>query len=915
MPGRRSWRLFLRLLALATLMAAPSLLAAVAEFHVSPRGDDAQPGTAAQPFASLDRARRAIRALKAATGLPPGGVVVHVGPGTYALPSAFTLTPEDSGTAAAPIVYQGAETAPLFSGGSAITGWRELEPGLWAADLAEVRAGRWYFEQLWVNSRRATRARSPNRGWYYIDLKGGYGPLRPDGTAEDFSPRRFRALHADDFAGYATLTGTALNDVTLSVLWPNWIATRLRVASVTPASRQITVTGAPGTSTHTDFDRGVRYAVENFRAALDAPGEWFLDRAGTLYYRPLPGETLATAAVIAPRLRQLLVIAGEPAAGRLVEHVTFRGLRFQHADTPTPPGGQPEAQGAANIPAAVLADGARHVQFEGCEIAHVGGYALHFRHGCHTCAVRQCHLHDLGAGGIHLGGGRPDEPPAPHDHSSHFEIVDNILRAGGRVHPGACAILSHHCSDSRIAHNDIADFFYTGISVGWTWHYRPSLAQRNTIAFNRLGHLGQGVLSDLAGIYTLGESHGTTIIGNVIHDVHAYKYGASGIYTDQATTGVRITENLTYRTESAGFTMNFGQDVVVENNIFALTEAHALHKGMGREESSLRFARNIVWTDRGEMLEGGWRAPTMRLERNLYWHAARRPVALLGLSLEKWQLLGKDRGSLIADPLFENPAQLDFRLRPGSPAEKIGFVPFDPARAGVRGSAAWRARAAASAPSALQPEVLPPALTPLELAEDFEATPLDHPPALAKVEPTWAWPHYGLRVAVAADPARGGNRYLKMTEERRGLEAWAPMVVYAPAHREGRTRLSFEVQPGRTAHLAVSLEDRSAKGFATQLGPQLSIRDGKLLLLGHAPIEIPREQWSRLTLTVALGRRATGAFDLTLTRPDGTSQTFPGIRYRTPGWNFLHWLSFSSAGEDAGTVGLDNITLVNEPLP
>ncbi len=914
MQGDRSRCALRRFLALAALLAS-SLHAAVTEFHVSPRGDDAHPGNAAKPFASLERARLAIRALKAATGLPAGGVVVHVGAGTHVLPKPFTLTPDDSGTAAAPIVYHGAEQAPILSGGSAVTGWRELEPGLWAAELAEVKAGRWYFEQLWVNGRRATRARSPNTGWFYIDLKGRYGPLQPDGSAEDFAQRRFQTLRAEDLAGYATLTGPALHDVTLSVLWNNWIATRLRVAAVAPATRQITVTGAPGTSSHTDFDRGVRYAVENFRAALDAPGEWFLDRSGTLYYRPLPGESMTVAAVVAPRLEQLLVLAGEPAAGRFVEHVTFRGLRFQHADTPTPAGGQPEAQGAANISAALHADGARQVQLENCEIAHVGGYAVHFRHGCHTCAVRQCHLHDLGAGGIHLGGGQRDEPPAPHEHSSHFEIVDNILRAGGRVHPSACAILSHHCSDSRIAHNDVADFFYTGISVGWTWHYGRSLAQRNTIAFNRLGHLGQGMLSDLAGVYTLGESQGTTIIGNVIHDVRAYKYGASGIYTDQATTGVRIAENLTYRTESAGFTMNFGKDVVVENNIFALTEAHALHKGMGREESSLRFERNIVWTDRGEILEGGWRPNAMRLERNLYWHATRSSVALLGLSLEKWQALGQDRGSMVADPLFENPAQLDFRFRPGSPAEKIGFIPFDPTRAGVRGSPAWRALAADRAPPVSPASSSPPALTPLVLAEDFESTPLDHPPALAKVEPTWAWPHYGLRVAVAADAARGGNRYLKIVEERDGLEAWAPMIVYAPAHREGRSRLSFDVRADRAAHLAVSLEDRSAKGFAAQLGPHLSIRDGKLLILGQPPIEIPHEQWLRFVLVVDVGRRASGTFDLALTRPDGTVQSFPGIPYRTREWNFLHWLSFSSAGEGAGTIGLDNIKLVNEPAP
>lgn len=899
------------LLSLTALLLAPLATLLAADLYVSPAGDDANRGSAEQPFATLQRARDAMREVKRATGLPAGGFTVHVRGGTYALTDTLTLTPEDSGTAKAPIVFLGDATRPLISGGRRITGWRNVADGLWAADLPEVRAGAWYFEQLFVNGRRATRARSPNDGYFHVDLKGGYGVAPETGKRDDLSTRSFFALRDSDLLDYADLRGDALRDVTLTLLWNNWISTKLRVAAVDPKSRLVTLTGAPGTSAHSEFDRGIRYVVENCRSALDAPGEWFLDRGGTVFYRPLPGEDVPAAEIFAPRLPQLIVLSGEPKAGRFVEQVTFRGLRFHHAECATPPGGMPERQSAATVPAAILADGARQVRFEDCEIAHVGGYAIHFREGCRGAVVRQCHLYDLGAGGVHLGGGEQNQVPLAWEHSSHFEVDNNIIHSGGRVYPSGSAILSRHCSDSRFTHNDIADFAYTGISVGWTWDYVPSLAKRNLIAYNRIGHIGLGVLSDLAGIYTLGESQGTEIIGNVIHDVHCYNYGAAGIYNDQASTGIRVANNLIYRTEISGYTMNFGKDVTIENNIFALSDTHVLHKGNGDEVSSATFARNIVWFDRGELLDGGWSGPDMRFSRNLYWDASRRAVTFLGQAMEKWQAPGKDDGSLVADPLFVDPAKCDFRLRPGSPAARIGFVPFDPSQAGVTGADAWRDLARRFTPPVEPPHPAQPELTPLTLDEDFEQTPVDRPPAIAKIEPTWAWPLYGLRVSIAAEPSPSGQRCLKIVENSPGLPLWAPMLVYFPAHRQGQTRLSFDVKPERQAHLAVSLEDRSGRGTDSLGGPHVSIRDGQIFVAGHPPLPISWGEWTHVELTVGVGPEAGGTFDLAVTPSRGAPHFVNSIKYRSPDWNHLQWLAFSSAGDRDSAISLDNIRLTN----
>jgi len=692
--GRKFIRAFL--VGACLILGVASRAAEGTAFYVSPGGSDTADGTSpARAFATIERARDAIRGLKR-SGPLDGAVAVYLRGGVHLLADEVLLTPEDSGTLETPIAYTAYESEkPIISGGRRISGWKEFKEGIWSVELPDVKAGTWRFRQLFVNGQKRPRARIPNEGFLRV---AGF----PDGGREvpyHTDCRRFEFAPGDLNPNWQNLADVEV------IVYHFWTDSHLPIESIDTKTNIVTFKHKAGKVFTDDFtSAGARYIVENVFEGLDRPGEWYLNRTnGVLYYMPRPGEDMTTAEVIAPLAPAFMRFEGEPLERSFVEHIAIKNLTFMYTNWDLPRGNSNDRQGSASVPAAISLRGVRDCTFDHCTVSNIGTFAFEVSEGCANNRFTHNELSHIGAGGFRVDGGTEKDHPI--NRTGHNVIEDNVLAHYGDEFPSAVGILLMNTNGNRVAHNHIHHGWYTGVSVGWVWGYQRSISRDNVIEYNHIHDIGQGLLSDMGAVYTLGVSPGTAIRNNLIHDVNANQYGGWGIYDDEGSTHILIENNVVYNTKFAGYNIHYCKEVTVRNNIFAFGRLQQLSRSRVEPHKSVFFENNIVYWKQGVLLDKNWRdkaytfyfhpknaggnrevTSTFEMDWNVYYNPTLKldEVQFNSLTFEEWRKTGKDVHSVYADPLFVDAERFDFRLRPESPALALGFRPIDISTVGPR---------------------------------------------------------------------------------------------------------------------------------------------------------------------------------------------------------------------------------------
>lgn len=664
---------------LCVAIAAIAAIVATAQSHIymSSQGSDSNKGTKEAPLFSLQKALNL-----AVSTTSNDTAYIEVAAGDYYLESGACLTAPTT----RPIVVRSAsEEKPRFIGGRKIDNWKQLNNSLFYAYIPEAVWGDYTFEQFFINGRRATLARTPNSGFYKIKNIEESVTERGKGTKESFATMRIEgdssdlAILKDVWAGE--------NGQPKVSLFHKWNNAKMHIDIINKESNTFNIAGRKW-GNHYMPQSGSRYFLYDFRHALDTVGEWYMDYTnGNLYYIRLPEEEMSSADCVIPTIKKFISFKGNP--GKEIENISFRNISFQVSKFNVPRAGLYPFQGAADIGAAIELYYAKNISFDNCEFVHCGAYAIWIDRGCSDCKVRGCLIDDTGAGGIKIG-----NPVMPVDFASVAKgnIIDNnIIRGGGKEVASGVGVLLMHASDNSITHNDIADFKYSGISMGWRWGYGASAAKNNTIAYNHIHHLGWGELSDMGGIYTLGEAEGNSIIGNVIHDIASDSYGGWGIYTDEGSSYITIKNNLVYRCHDGAFHQHYGKENIVENNIFAFGNKYQIQLTKEEEHYSFTFKHNIILQNGGRTATGKWFTANMDIADNIYWSYG-DTLSFCGRSSKEWTQQ-REKSARYINPQMKDPLADDFSFKKKSAIRKIGFKPFDYSKAGVYGSEEWRRKA------------------------------------------------------------------------------------------------------------------------------------------------------------------------------------------------------------------------------
>jgi len=639
------------------------------EFFVALDGMDTNPGTKDQPFATLTRARDAVRALKT-EGLPSGGVAVTLTPGEYRVSETLDLTAEDGGTEASPVVYRAEDpgTVVLY-GGARLRMFTLVDDPVILARLPEESRGKVYqcdlkaqgitdypplkvrgklvgldqpagppTIELYCDGKPMTLARWPNEGFVGIRrlLEPGEKGRQPSVFEYD-SDRHARWTEAED----AWLFGY--------FKWL-WADSTIPVGSIDPAARTLTTAEGYDYSGGMDTKEGIAYYAFNLLEELDCPGEWYLDRAsGILYFWP-PADPAAATIEIGQLSKPMITVAD-------AAHVRVEGLRFD-----------------LSRDSCMTVTDSEHCLIAGCTVKRFAGNGISI-HGGTNCGILGCDISMLGRRGTEvIGGDRVTLTPGGH-------FVENCqIHDFGRIDRTYTPAIQLEGVGNRVAHNLLYDCPSSVLRIEGNDHIIECNETHSSVReSDDQGSMELFFNPTYRGIvfrYNLFHHNGKT---GTEHQVH----GQAAIRLDDAISGVLIYGNVFYRSANGRFgavQINSGRDNTIYNNLFAECD-HGVTGGW--DPANLGWTSIRDGTARSDYYMGDLyvsRYPAMatmmddaginNIWRNLFFRCG----AVLNRDPALFDMLAN--GECDDDPGFADVAERDFSLPRDTPLS--GSVAFRP---------------------------------------------------------------------------------------------------------------------------------------------------------------------------------------------------------------------------------------------
>lgn len=552
-----------------------------AEIWVSPNGKDTNVGTKSNPVATVQMAMRKARELRRLKDPSiKDGIQIIVMNGTYYLNEPLFVRPEDSGTPDSPTTIQADLNAkPILSGGFEIKNWKKAptingikKANVWVADAPKIAGEIINYRQLWVNGKKAVRAKSTSGNQMDRILSWDAA------TETCWIPFKDKSIKYEP--------GMEM----FIVQW--WSTANLRIKNIEvqkdsarlsfeqPESRIQSEHPWPAPWISKNNGNSAFY-LNNGISMLNEAGEWYLDKKNAkIYYIPREGEDLNTAKVTVPVLENLVEIKGT--IDSPVHHFNFKGISFQYSNwlRPSQQGHVPlqagmylldayklkipgtpnqanlENQGWVGRPrAAVEINYANNNQFESCRFEHLSSTGLDLNKGTNHNIIKGNLFKDIGGNAINVGVFSEEafEAHLPlvikdeREICSDELIADNLITNVANEDWGCLGIAAGFIKNLTIEHNEISDVAYSGISMGWGWTHTKNVMENNKIIGNKIHHYAKH-LHDVSGIYTLSSQPNSRIEENYIDKVYNSPYAHDPflwlyLYTDEGSQGFTIKNN------------------------------------------------------------------------------------------------------------------------------------------------------------------------------------------------------------------------------------------------------------------------------------------------------------------------------------------------------------------------------------